>query len=316
MNPSATSPHSSKRTIWIGELATVLYVMIIAMVSRGAGVPYILFPELGALSHDIFRRPHGTWAKAPVMLIVTPMLTGLIGSIVTRYLPFGPLSALLVIASAMAIIAVLRSPIAPAISAGFLPLSLGIQSPFYTPALLIGLGSLAAIAPIYRRFVPPPPEAGSPSDRIDDIVEQPPADYSWVPYFIAFLAAALLMVWATGLRQILFPPLIVMAFEMFAHADVCPWAKRPLILPLACGLSAAVGVGLALTFGDAPLAVGASIMASIVLLRLFALNVPPALAVGLLPFVMPQVGWSFPLLVAGGTALLTTIFLLWRKMSR
>jgi hypothetical protein len=61
---------------------------------------------------------------------------------------------------------------------------------------------------------------------------------------------------ATGWRLILFPPLVVIAFEMFAHARVCPWARRPFALPVACVLCATAGVVLVTLFGGTPLSVG------------------------------------------------------------
>ncbi len=58
---------------------------------------------------------------------------------------------------------------------------------------------------------------------------------------LAFVAVAVLAVKLTGWRFILFPPLVVIGFEMFVHPDVCPWAKRPLMLPVACFLTALGG---------------------------------------------------------------------------
>jgi hypothetical protein len=40
---------------------------------------------------------------------------------------------------------------------------------------------------------------------------------------------------------------------------------------------------------------------------------PPALAVGLLPFVMAHPDYRFPAAVAAGTQLQTTIFIAWRR---
>lgn len=300
---------------WAGEVATVLYVALIAAIAQAVNVPYILFPELGALSHDILTRPHGTWARAPVMVVVTPFLTGLVGTLVTRQLGYGLVAVLLSVGAAVAIIGVLRSPIAPAISAGLLPLSLGISSPLYAPSLLIGLGALAVLAVIWRRFVPPPPDVGSPGDRADDIVEQAPRDYSWVPFFVVFLIVATVLAEVTGRRLLLFPPLVVVAFEMFAHAGVCPWASRPLVLPVACTLTAAAGVTLVTVFGATSPAAGASILIGIGILRAFDLHVPPALAVGLLPFVIPDVGYGFAVAVGAGTLLLTLFFLTWRRLA-
>ncbi|KAG1250277.1 hypothetical protein G6F68_012886 [Rhizopus microsporus] len=53
---------------FFGELLTALYMGVIAWIAAATHVHYILFPELGALAHDIIKRPHGTWAKAPGML--------------------------------------------------------------------------------------------------------------------------------------------------------------------------------------------------------------------------------------------------------
>ncbi|EIU2922724.1 hypothetical protein L4O91_005290 [Pseudomonas aeruginosa] len=50
---------------------------VIAWIAVAMHVDYILFPGLGALAHDVIKRPHGTWAKAPGMLVLTPLLTGL-----------------------------------------------------------------------------------------------------------------------------------------------------------------------------------------------------------------------------------------------
>ena len=59
-------------------------------------------------------------------------------------LPYGYLSVLLTVAGAIAIILALRSPVAPAISAGLLPLVLGVKSWWYPPAILLGTTLLAA----------------------------------------------------------------------------------------------------------------------------------------------------------------------------
>ncbi|MBU6491626.1 MAG: HPP family protein [Burkholderiales bacterium] len=101
---------------------------------------------------------------------------------------------------------------------------------------------------------------------------------------------------------------------MFAHAEVCPWAKRPLALPLACTLTAAAGLGALLFFGAGPLSVTVAALIGIVTLRLLRLHIPPALAVGLLPQVMPHADWRFPLAVATGTLTLTAAFMISRLL--
>ena len=250
------------------------------------------------------------------MLIVTPFLSGVIGILVTRHLAYGFVSVLLTIGAAILVIKLLRSPITPAISAGLLPLSLGISSWTYPVSLLVGLVLLASISLVWRRLVPPPPEAGTPRDVVDDIVEEAPHDYSWIPFFFVFLLIAILLVQLTGWRLLLFPPLVVIGFQMFAHPSICPWAGRPLILPVACTLSAAAGVFLVTSFGNGPLAAACSVAVGMGILRVLDLHVPPALAMGLLPFVIPTPNYQFPISVGIGTLLLTAFFLAWRRMMK
>ena len=297
-----------------GDAATAGYIALIVAIAQATGLFYVLFPELGALSNDILRRPHGIWARSPGMLLVTPFLTAVVGTLVTRHLAYDLPSVLLTVGCAIVIIRVLRSPIAPAISAGLLPLTLGLSDWRYPPSLLVGTALLAGLASIRRRSVPVPRIPAPAPDQVDDIVEKAPADYSWTPFFLLFLLAAGLVASLTGQRFVLFPPLVVIAFEMFAHATVCPWAGRPMILPVACGLTAAAGVISVSLLGDGPLPAACATILGVVVLRRFDLHVPPALAVGLLPFVMPHPTYEYPIAVAFGTTLLTLTFLAWRRL--
>lgn len=110
----------------------------------------------------------------------------------------------------------------------------------------------------------------------------------------------------------LFPPLVVIGFEMFAHADICPWARQPLRLPLACALTATAGLLAWTWLGTGPLAAALAVLLGAGVLRLVRLHVPPAVAVGLLPMVMTQPRVQFVLAVAIGTTLLTITFLAYR----
>jgi hypothetical protein len=301
---------------WVGEALCAGLMALVAFLAQSTGIATILFPELGALSHDVFKRPHGTWARAPLMLVVTPLITGVVGTLVTRTLPYGFVSVLLTIGSAILIIRLMRSPIAPAISAGLLPLTLGVKSWLYLPGLLVGLVLLAGLSLVWRRVVPPPVEPPSSDEATDDLLEEPPVDYSWVPFYFVFLLVAIGLVQLTGWRFLLFPPLVVIGFEMFSHASVCPWAQKPLLMPLACALTGAAGVLLVSLLGAGPLAAVVSVAFGVAVLRVFRLHIPPALAVGLLPMVIPHPTYNFPLAVAAGTALLTASFLIWQALTR
>ena len=55
-------------------MLALAYIAIIAEVAIGSGAYYVLFPELAALSHDIFTRPRGSWASAPLLLVIAPVV--------------------------------------------------------------------------------------------------------------------------------------------------------------------------------------------------------------------------------------------------
>jgi hypothetical protein len=249
------------------------------------------------------------------MLAVTPAAAAVVGTLIAQYMPYGVASIALSVAGAMLVIRLLRSPIVPAISAGFLPVAVDVTSWWYPVSIAAVTGVLALAAVIYQRFVPSPAaQPKSAEDEVDDELERAPAQYTWVPVFAGFLLLAYGLSTLTGLRLILFPPLAVIAFEMFAHADVCPWAGRPYTLPLACTITAAVGVAAVFAFGVGAVSVVIALLAGIVALRALRLHLPPALAIGLLPQVIPNVDWHFVLAVAIGTGALTAAFLCFQSM--
>lgn len=299
--------------LFIGELTSMAYIGGIAEIAALTGISYVLFPELAALAYDIFTRPNGTWARSPAMLVVTPLLTAIIGVMIEQLLGYNVVSVLLAISSALLIIKLLHSPIAPAISAGLLPIVLEEKSWWYPASIILGTSLLVLSLFIYRIvFAKYMPKRESMADRIDDMVEQPPRQYSWLPFFVVFLLADIYLAKLTGLRFIIFPPLIVIAFEMFAHSDVCPWAPKPVRLVLACMLTASVGVSVIVALGNNPLAVMIVIALSMSIIRTFGLHAPPAVAVGLLPFVIEHPDFWFPLAVGVGTSLLAGTFIIYR----
>lgn len=298
------------------ELIALVYIAVIAEIAYATGAFYVLFPELGALSHDVFTRPRGTWAGAPLLLAITPVLTGVIGIFFTRALPYGYLSVLLTVGGAVALIFVLKSPIAPAISAGLLPLVLGVKSWWYPPGVLLGTVLLAVLSLLWKRLSLAQSwlEPLSPSEVVDEAIEQTPVGSYWLIALMLFVAVAVLFVKLTGLRFVLFPPLVVIGFEMFGHTAICPWARRPMFLPAACFLTALGGLLFWNLLGAGPVAAACSMACGIVVLRLFDLHVPPALAVALLPFVMSSPTIAYPLSVGIGTLLITLWFLLYRSL--
>jgi len=315
----------------VADLLALVYIGLIAAVASLTGAFYVLFPELAALSSDVMGRPRGRWASAPILLALTPTLTGLLGTVVTRTMPYGFVSVLVTAAGCIAIIGALRSPVAPAISAGLLPLVLGITSWWYPPGILFGSSLLAAISIPWKRYatstdVLDPDEIGQPETLDCANPAHPPKETpgthgahraGLVPReilsLLAFVAVAVGAVKLTGMRFILFPPLVVILYEMLCHPGECPWLRRTVHLPIACFLAAAGGYLFHAYVGFAPLAAILSMAWGIAVLRKLDVHVPPALAVALLPMVMDRPTVGYPFAVGIGTTLAAVWFLMHEK---
>ena len=295
------------------EIIALLYMVVVVAMAVTVGPFYILFPELGALSYDALSRPQGHWCRAPLHLATSPALAGVIGLIVTRRLPYGLPSVLLIVAGVMILIEILKSPIAPAISAGLLPLVLGITSWWYPPGILLGSVMLTALSILWKRFgLATWPEIDIPfaAER-----EPSPPFSRRLGIILAFTVVAASADLVTGLRFILFPPLLVIAYEMFGHPASCPWAIKPMRLPLACTLTAAAGFAFYKLLGVGPAAAACSMAAGMFVLRILELHVPPALAVAFLPMLMDSPTIAYPFAVGIGTSLLSMYFLAYQKLS-
>jgi hypothetical protein len=232
------------------------------------------------------------------MLVLTPALAALIGLLLARWLPLGLPALALSLGSSLLLLGVLRSPLAPAISAGLLPVALRVRSPWYPVSIVLVTAALAGAvllrAALRRRAQPADAAAridGDIDDRIDDRTEDAASGWRWLPGYALFALVA--GVFAVSWHLLLVPPLFVVAYEMFAHPDVCPWRARPWALLAACVAGAACGVAAVAWLGAGPLSAAASLLAGVLIVRALDLHVPPALAIGLLPQIVPRPGLHF-----------------------
>jgi hypothetical protein len=216
--------------------------------------------------------------------------------------------AMMVLASLL-IIKLLRSAIGPAISAGVLPMVLNERNWIYPAAIFMGLVGLVATMWIWRRYGPDTLSNGSTNhSRVIDALETYPRDRFWGITLLTFVLLLGVPAQLTGLRFILFPPLIVMAYELFAHPEVPGWVVRPALFPVVCVLTASVGVLACHAFKASFVGVMLTMLCSIAILWAFNVHMPPALAVGLLPFVMAGSNFWYPTSVGIGTVALTLCY--------
>jgi CBS-domain-containing membrane protein len=309
-NPMQTSK-SRPSAKFLAEVLVVSYMGLIVFASHLTGIYLLLFPELAALSHDVFTRPQGKWASQPWRIVLTPTLTAIMGLFVTRHLSYGAIPIALVVTVSLLIIKLLKSAIGPAISAGALPMVLNEKSWMYPAAIFVGLLGLISILWIWRRYGPSPDPVSHEStndSRVIDALETYPHDRFWAINLLTFVLLLGVPAQISGLRFILFPPLIVMAYELFGHPEIPGWMERPALFPLASVITASIGVAACHLFRSEVVGVTITVLCSIAILRAFRMHMPPALAVSLLPFVMAAPNFWYPLSVGIGTVALTLCF--------
>jgi hypothetical protein len=294
-------------------LAIAAFVAVITWIANAIHLPAALFPELGALGLVIFSDARHPWARSPGLLMLTPFLAALLGLWITRHLSYGPVAVLLDVAVTLTVLAVLRSPIVPALSAGLLPLALQIKDWSYPFAILIGTSGLVLVILVRTRL-----QRNRPAEPAAEQPEQPQAEPAaqsspvpplrqWLLPFGLFLLGALALVALTGSPLVLFPPLLVIAFEMIAHRQHCPWRGRYGRVLLVTNAAALVGLTLEHLLGVVPAAAFLAVLATVALLQLTRLFFPPALGVTLLPFVMPHPPLAYPLFTGMGSLWLVLV---------
>ncbi|MGD9892774.1 MAG: hypothetical protein AB7R89_01680 [Dehalococcoidia bacterium] len=215
---------------------------IIAVSALATPLWFVLFPELAALSFELFAHPAGRWARKPLAVAISPTATGALGVIIGHFLGFSPLAVAVTVVGSMALFAVLRSAATPALSAGLLAVVLHVESPLYPVGIVYGAGVLLGGHALYVRrvgaagarergdssLIASEQVEGDPSgtqdraSRVDPCAarEQPLPICSWLGdalllrgWIVLFATVLGVLVMGTDQRLLLVPPLVVLAFE-------------------------------------------------------------------------------------------------------
>ena len=296
------------------EAVAVGYIVVAAQCE---GRHYLFFPGLAALAYDVLTRPWGTWASQPARLVLTPSVGAVVGVWITRQFPYHVVTVVALVTLCLLVVAALKSSIAPTIAAGVLPLVLGITSWVYPASIAASLVVLLCVLLPWQRYCRRryPWAGATAATNLDDILEAPPGGRAWIVPFYAFVTVMAVCAASSGLRLLLFPPLIVIAYAMFAHPESCPWAGKPIALVAACTVMSTAGWIVVSHWGKGGFAAGCAMVFGIVVLRVLKFHMPPALAIGLLPLVIGSSGSEFPVSVTIGAAALTLAYLLYRRVN-
>ncbi len=303
---------------WAAEGLASLFFALSVLAAQLSGVGLLIFPELGALSSDVLIRPSGKWAKEPWKLVITPTLAAVIGVALRAHLPYSLGTILLAMSLCVGLVLGLRSNVAPAISAGVLPIVLGVDSWQYPLCIFGLLATLALTLFIWKqtRYGKQLTPQISPENTTVQILESRPKGNLWFVALFLFVTLLGTAAQLSGWKFILFPPLIVMAYEMLGHPKTCPWAKQPLTFPVVCTWAAATGVLGVRELGVSPVTSLVTLICTYAALKLARLRMPPALAIGLIPFILKSPDWRYVVSVGIGTCCLTLWYLLYQRLAQ
>ncbi len=276
----------------------VLLVTVMAAVSELAGEREVLFPEIAAIAAGALVSPKLAWHTDDLRLFVSICLGSVIGLLVVLlpiplYLQM-PLAFL--IASVM--LALSGTTFAPMISSVVLPVMLGTRSVIYpvsaitlTAAVILlkktmvhfGLRGRTGAAPL------PLPDSRAISDLM----------IRWLEGSIVIAAAVL-----SGFRLAAAPPLLV-AFTEFRRSP--PKPRRAVMICVFIAVCAAAGSAsryIAIQLGAYSfIAAAAAVAAVFMLMRITGVYTPPAAALCILAFLIPESDLAaYPLLVTVGCA--------------
>jgi hypothetical protein len=68
-------------------LATALFLAGMSALAGASGLELLDFTKLRALASVVFSDPTGRWARSPLLLVLTPVLTALPGVLISHSLP-------------------------------------------------------------------------------------------------------------------------------------------------------------------------------------------------------------------------------------
>lgn len=283
------------------DAAAVLFVATVTQIAHWSGLSLLLFPELGALAYCVITQPNHAWSRAPFALAATPALTGLLGVATICNAGTGVWQIAFAAGMSLAVVAALRSPILPALSAGILPLVLQISEWSYPVAIFLSCSALASL--YWLRRIGAASHSAAPPPRF--LLQR--QDFLRVGIFLLFLIAIAALAEFSERPLLLFPPLAVLSFEILVRQNACSWAQKPvrlILLFFLCGLSGIVALRL---LGSTSFAVAIAMVGALCAKSWLDLYVPPAIAVSIVPFVTHAAGAEYPFESAFSVALLVAL---------
>lgn len=274
-------------------LAVFLLVVLMYITAEIIHDKEIIFPEIAALAVGAWYVKNSPWKEKPVYLWLSPTLAAMTGVCVLHFLPY---PRELLIAATFILIAlqlfVLRSNVLPSISAAILPIVINSDSLYYVLAVSILSAIIAVGRGILNYFQTKANLAHQSVLPLKVNEQKPPGERVLLHWMQLFLGVSIVAIIAfrCNLPYMIAPPLIV-AFIEFTNPR-SKLGKQPERL-FGLILCTAVSGALLLYFlhfqwlWPVWLVAGCIVLWSLFLFQQFKLILPPAIAIALLPTIIP-----------------------------
>lgn len=274
-------------------LAVLLLVILMYVAAEIIQDKEIIFPEIAALAVGAWFVKNSPWKEKPVYLWLSPTLAAITGVGMLHFLPY-PREFL--IAATFVLIAlqlcVLRSKVLPSISAAILPIVVNADSLYYILSVCILSGIIAVGRGVLNYFQAKDNLVLQPASPLKEQEQKPRGGRELLHWLLLFFGVSVvaLIAFRGNLLYMIAPPLIV-AFIEFAN-PTGKLGQQPMRLfgLISCAaFSGALLLNLLHFQWGWPvwIAAGWIVLWSLFLFQQFKLVLPPAIAIALLPTIIP-----------------------------
>ncbi|MBQ4378790.1 MAG: hypothetical protein II821_06300 [Treponema sp.] len=291
-----------------------MFFVVLAMVSLAelTGEKEIIFPEVAALSAGCFLTPALVWKTSYLRMFLCISICALLGVLIVIFVPL-PLWGQFVLGFTVgqAVLYFSRTSFAPMISAIALPVLIQTRSFVYVVAA-IGLTLLVVILRFLLEKIHFREE-----NHFDPVNIEPKEVVRVNAFRIIFVAFLSFFCIRFDMKFCVAPPLLVAFTELTNRNSGA--VKRPfsvVALVSLCAVCGSVSRILFSSFPCFPLTIAAFVACICVqiLVKVFKMPFPPAAAMSVLAFLIPETAVKFyPLQVAAGITLLTIFALGWKR---
>lgn len=295
-------------------LPAVLMIMAMFAVAEYTGEKEVIFPEIAAIALGAWIMEKSPWRSSLLHIWLSPTLAALTGMLMVRFLTYDPL---FMITTAFCLVVLqlklLRSDVLPSVSAAVLAIIARSESWYYPLSVCVMTGTIALGRYILERSGSWPNQGNLPGRTVQDKTAGNgirPEPAQWSKPLAGVMAVSTIAV-ASDHLFLVAPPLIVTFLEMSKPGGkLHDKAGKILGLLLFAALSGVLWLELIHTVLHWPVWVSAGVSTLTVFLAYHALRLPfpPAVAIALLPTIVPQESlWSYPWQVFLGSALFILI---------